>query len=127
MAEYLIPSFDEFVQRYPEFAEEDEYYITYLLTTVAPRKVDETWLVGDYALAIMAYVAHLIMVGPAGSGGIGGSSDVVSESFGPISTTYARRALTATSSSLSETSYGRDFEEMRRANHPPILVIKGRC
>lgn len=112
---YEPVTIDDFFARFPKYATEDEYYITTLLEEAA-TKVDDSWIETDFKSATLYYVAHLL---ESEKGDKAGSGEIVSESFGPMSRTFARNQSTT---SLSSTEWGRRFEALRKQSFPGIAT-----
>lgn len=144
---YVPPTVDDIFARFPELAAADEYLVAFCLEE-AIGQVDDSWLEKDYKPAIQYLTAHLVTMQSgamggvftppaAGSGGAGGtvkSGPITSESFGPISTTYANLSSTSSGGGgsgkgsiyadqdLVMTVYGRQYMFLRSKNFPAIVV-----
>lgn len=120
---YTPPTYTEFITRFPAFSGQDQTFVETLITE-AQRVVDSSWLEADYALAIKYLVAHWLESDPAtGGDASGGTGDIASESFGPISVSYAKLQSSLSGSSLAGTEFGRRFLEIRRGNFPAVLAV----
>ena len=108
---YEMPTLDQFVETYPEFATEPSSKINRALTRAA-RQVDETWTEEDYQEAIMAVAAHLLASRNAGIEAAG-QDDLKSISIGPLSLTYGDKIRTT---DYTTTSYGQDYIALRDRN-----------
>jgi len=89
----------------------------------AAGSVDKTWRHGDQILAVSLLAAHYLAVGGA-SAGVDGR-DVLAETIGPISVTYAQVAAATKSgaSQLESTAYGKRYLSLLRRNRGgPIAV-----
>lgn len=111
---YVIPTVEEFQARFPEITA-TEPQITAAIAE-ATRRVDESWVEADYQPAILYYAAHLLTMN-SGSVNVAG---VVSETFGPISVTYAQGT-----SRLLATTYGEQFSLLLRLNKAGPRVANG--
>lgn len=121
MADYDAVTVEQFLERFPRFASQDEDFIGLLLAEAA-LQVDDSWLAPDYPNAILYLTAHLL-IGEiaAGSGNDAGTSGIIqSESFGPMSRTYAINAASITEEGLEGSVYGRRYRSLRRKNFPGI-------
>lgn len=118
---YEQVTIDQFLERFPRFESADHYLIEMLLTE-AGTQIDNTWLEQDYQNAILYWTAHMLQteINAAGAGGANGV--IQSESFGPMSRTYAVNASTVSDEALETTIYGRRFKALRKANFPGIAV-----
>jgi len=115
---YTLPTVSDFRDRFPEFDSKADTQVEAAITD-ASRRVDNTWIEGDYQTAILYLAAHLIAVADAAASGGG---VIQSERIGPISVTYAVDASTKPGQ-LASTSYGQYWAELNRLNNPPIEVI----
>lgn len=111
---YVVPTVADFRARFPEIVATDPQIQAVL--DESERMVDTSWTEADYAPAILYHAAHLINAGQE----IGASAGIQSESFGPISVSYNRGASV---SLLSSTSYGQQFEVLRRINRAGLRVL----
>lgn len=120
---YTVPTYATFIARFPVFATQDETLIETLITE-AQRVVDTTWLEADYTTAINYLVAHWLETDPAvGGDASGGTGEIASESFGPISVSYQKQTSSLSNSPLATTEFGRRFLEIRRGNFPAMLAV----
>lgn len=128
MGLYDIPTTDEFFTRFPIFEDADEDTIAAFIQE-ASGHVDTGWRDVDYKPAIMYLAAHLYATDNSEAGSeveIGPSQGAVaSESFGPMSVSYASNNSGSLSSSeeFGTTSYGRRFLALLRLNQPPVVVV----
>jgi hypothetical protein len=127
---YVLPTAAQFKARFPAFAEdyEDAYVDAILLE--ASASVDESWAEADYQPAIMYLTAHLIATDASGAHEEGeeidtGGAGIASESFGPLSVSYARESSSAavSTSGYESTVYGRRFLALLRRNKPSVVAI----
>lgn len=119
---YPRPDANSIKMRFPEFATTEDPVVEFAIEE-ALRVVDDTWIEGDRVLACSLYVAHLLAIASA-SAGVDGR-DVVSESIGPISVTYASvGAASVSGSDLSNTSYGKRYKSLLRKNFPGPVVVR---
>lgn len=120
---YETPTISDFVTRFPALDGSVGDEVLQLLLDEALRYVDNSWREADYKDAILYLVAHWLSSDDGTASASGQSSgDILSESFGPISVTYAQ-TTGANASELSSTSYGKRFAQLRRGNFPAILVV----
>lgn len=124
MADYIPPSVIDIQDRFKFLRTAEEYYLNFLLEE-ALNVVDDSWLQPDYRTAIMYLVAHWASLEGNGAGAGAASSGVIqSESFGPMSRTFAvSKAQTMSDSVLSSTEYGRRYIELRKGSFPGIAVV----
>lgn len=113
---YDVPTTDEFSTKFPELGDA-EYSQVAALIAEAARYVDDSWREADYQDAILYLAAHWLLssASPDQSGAI------QSESFGPISVSYATVATDDTA--LLATHYGHRFVELRHGNFPRVMVV----
>ena len=116
-----VPTVEEFLARFPSF--EGQSSIIALLLVEAQRYVQDTWNVDDQKTALLYLTAHLLVT-ETSAGGAMNSGIVTSESFGPMSRSYAVNQ-NATRWELSE--YGRRFADIMRRNTGGrgIVVVGG--
>jgi hypothetical protein len=121
---YVVPDSSDFKARFPAFASYDDTYID-LVIEEAALSVNETWIETDYQPAILYLTAHLITTEAGGPGGVAGQSGPVqSESFGPISKSYAvAKGASGNVSLYSSTEYGRRYLTLLKRNFPAVAVI----
>lgn len=113
---------NDFTTRFPQYASEDPDLLAALLLE-AQAQVDNTWTEADFKPATLYYMAHLLALEKVAGANVGASSGViVSESFGPMSRTYAQVQGTDTSAWLKSTEYGRRYHELRERNFPGVAV-----
>lgn len=102
------PTYVEFIARFPNFSDATQAQIEAIITE-ATSTVDESWRVEDQKKAIMYLVAHMLQIEAEQIEG----GAISSESFGPISVTYARNT---NESSIGSTVYGRYWLALARLN-----------
>lgn len=129
---YTTPTPAEFKTRFPAFADTDDERIAIFIAD-AERKIDNTWRVQDYQPAILYLAAHLLTLsgGEDGDDPVGDATtgDVVGESFGQMSISYAKKAAlnapgsSAWQSTYGTTPFGREFLSLARGNKPPVVAI----
>lgn len=110
---------------YPEFTSTADSAIAFAIEQAA-MWVDDTWMERDRIPAIVALSAHFMAVAGA-SAGVDGR-EVVSETIGPISVTYAQIAAAAASPQASNyggTAYGKNYRSLLRRNHGHPMTIGG--
>lgn len=112
---YEPPTLDDFLARFPMFTGQEEQIEAHLEDAIAA--IGPSWIERDRKLATMLLVAHNLM-----ADGAGGNPGVIrSESFGPISVSYAD--VQGASGPLGTTEYGRRFLALRKANFPGPVVV----
>lgn len=116
---YTPPTVDQFQERFPKFAAADTDLLELLLAE-AMTQVDDSWLEQDYATAIMYLMAHLYTMESGSQSDRPGS--IVSESFGPLSTSYGSNGKPS-SSDYDATEYGRRFKGLRDKNFGGPSVV----
>lgn len=118
----ILPDANSIRTRFPEFAEVDGAAIGFAIEEAA-RSVDDTWVEADRLLAVSMLTAHILSVASASSGTDG--RDVVSETIGPISVTYAQVAAASVTakSNTQTTSYGKRYGQLLKRNFGGIIVI----
>jgi hypothetical protein len=116
-----VPTVEEFRTRYPEFEETSDDLIEIAISDAA-RSVDDSWLAGDYAPAIMSLAAHYLTAGSSAAEAVtdGGGPFIKAESIGRISTTYGDLP---SSTDLTTTNYGNMYLEFFRRNRRHIVII----
>jgi hypothetical protein len=129
---YDAPTTTELKTRYPEFTSIDDARVT-LFIEDANRSVDDSWVEGDYKIAIMCLAAHMMaiegLLNPAGSTAAGATSGpITSEKLGDASVSYGERSggrfgITGADAVLAATSYGQRFISLRNANHAGPQII----
>lgn len=113
---------DQFFERFPQYAAADEDLLTLLLAE-ASVQVDNSWIEEDYQTAILYLTAHMLANElAAGLGAAGASGPIQSESFGPMSRSYAISASAMTDEGLEGTVYGRRYRSLRRKSFPGVAV-----
>ena len=131
MADYDPVTTDDFIARFPIFADAEQTQLDALLLE-AQGIVTTTWRAADYKPAILYYMAHMlaldgsqedgeVAVGPSGAGQI-----IASESISGMSVSYFNSAASRSSKSESDyatTEYGRRFARLLDLNFYGPLVI----
>lgn len=97
---------DAFLERFPTFEGQDD--LIEFLIPEAQRLVQDSWNAADQITGQMYLVAHMVVME-----GQADSLPVVSESLGPISTSYA---FDPKAHPYTRTEYGRRFLEIRGRN-----------
>jgi hypothetical protein len=119
---HVAPTLADFAQRFPTLdAEHDDEAIGALLAE-ALRYVDDSWREADYADAALYLTAHWLTAEKSAEQSSGQPGEIASESFGPLSVSYAR-ATGTDAASLKTTHYGKQFDRLRRGNFPSIVVV----
>jgi hypothetical protein len=126
---YELPTVEQFTDRFRQFRNTDEYFIAMMIGE-ASTYVDDSWNENDYQPAIMYLVAHWMTIEAGGATGAqsGGmvAGPIVSESFGPISRSYANIQQSGASSSdpfWTLSMYGRRFVQLRDRNFLGPMVV----
>jgi hypothetical protein len=123
---YDIPTVDDVIARVPELADTSSDVFELVLLE-AQRRVDTTWLEGDYTTALIYLTAHLASIAnqTVESGGDTSSQLITSESLGRISLSYGTggAAAAVSPSGLQATSYGLLFLGLVKRNFPAVLVV----
>lgn len=117
---YTAPDASDFSTKFPELSaliDDDDKVDAAILE--AGRSVDNTWLEGDYATAILYLAAHILTVGIAAIDSVG-QEKIKSLSIGPLSITFGEAV---NFEDFSSTPYGQAYLSLARKNHPPILVL----
>jgi hypothetical protein len=115
---YIEPTVSDFLDRYPRFSTYDEYLVHFTLD-LAIDTVGESWLVKDRANAQMLLCAHWLVTE---SGDVTRPGIVASESFGPMSVSYATQGTL--NSDYSRTEYGQRYARLLRLNFPGIKIAQ---
>lgn len=122
----ILPTYDDFVTRFPEFENVEEDAVNFALADGADH-VGSFWYDDDWHLGILLYAAHVLAVAPANQfseATASGDTPLKGITIGPIRLDYATPTNTASvSTELASTMYGKRFEELRRRNSPGIMVI----
>lgn len=121
---YDVPTVDDVIARFPELADTNEDVFDLVLLE-AQRRVDTTWLEGDYTTAIIYLTAHLASLAnqTVSSGGDASAQFITSESYGRISLSYGTNGVIINSSGLQTTPYGQLFAGLVKRNFPAVLVV----
>lgn len=114
---YTIPTAADFKARFTRFAAVADATIDIYITEAA-NKVDDSWLEQDYATAILYLAAHLY-VQESGTGA-DRPGVITSESFGPMSVSYA--VGSQSNGGYQATEYGRRFAELAALNFPGVVT-----
>jgi len=132
---YVLPTVDQFKERFPIFSDSDDGIIDTLIVE-ASHGVDASWKEYDYQPAIMYLAAHLLATDNSDEGdqveigAAGGAGAIASESFGSgLSVSYATGGAANAEGSLSSddefgtTEYGRRYLALLRRNRRGPLVV----
>lgn len=122
---YAKPTAAHLAARYPAFADVSPATINTWLTD-SERYVDESWMEGDYAPALMARAAHsMALLGIGTSTGAGAlPAGVTRFRSGAMDVTLSDAAATrAAAGDFGSTLYGREFAVMLRRNFGGPRVI----
>jgi Protein of unknown function (DUF4054) len=112
----LLPDATSMKTRFPEFSGTADAVIMFAVEEAASN-IDDTWPEADQIAAVAYLAAHYLAIGGA-SAGVDGR-EVISESIGPISVTYAQASSGAAGSGgtqLDATAYGKSFLSLVRRN-----------
>ncbi len=120
------PTSADLIARFPAFAAVDPGVLATALSEAATR-VDNTWTPGDYPLGVMLYAAHGLTLDGLGTGAEAALGAAGALGFGTLRSgaLHLERSATpesATSSALTQTTYGRRFLALLRVNQPAVLV-----
>ncbi|MDO8800052.1 DUF4054 domain-containing protein [Phenylobacterium sp.] len=118
---YTTPTAADLKAKFPTFAAVADGVVTSAITD-ANRQVDESWLEGDYANAIMLLAAHNLALD-----GHGASREIQLLGFkrvkvGPLELERAASSSDAAAGSLGSTSFGVRYAELRRLNFSGGIV-----
>jgi hypothetical protein len=129
---YTLPTPAEIKARFPAFAGVDNSVIQSVLTDEVPLYVGQNWInQANYTQGAMLYTAHALTLDGFGTGseaiaagkGLLGYQSITS---GRLSLTRFSKDGTSNVGSLSLTSYGQRFIEIRRINAPgPVVAADG--
>lgn len=125
---YVVPTASDLVARFPSFAAVSGPVIASAITE-AQTRVDQTWLPGDFTIAIMLLAAHTMTLDGLGTGaeaataaaGALGFQSMRSGSLGLDRRQSSARPQDA--SMLAETSYGRRFLALLKVNQPAVAAV----
>lgn len=124
---YTVPTVDDFNARFPELAASDNEVLVDQCITRALRRVDTSWLEGDYQEAILLLAAHYYVSDPSQTGTDASSAtgaNLTSATIGRISESYAEGEGGAPQSSdLTSSIYGTEFKRLLRVNHPAMKTV----
>jgi hypothetical protein len=127
---YTVPTYDQFIARFPVFGDKDQTVVEMILAEAAST-IDTTWREVDYQPAIMYLTAHMVATDNSGETDVvdvGGSGPgaIASESFGGMSLSYDKSKSAqdaAANSAWGATEYGRRFYQLLKGNKPAIVSI----
>lgn len=127
---YDIPTYAEFIARFPIFSNATAYPQTVVQSIIveASNQIDSSWREVDYKPAILFLAAHKLATDNSGADDavdIGGPTSIASESFAGMSISYKKQdanAGSAAASSYGLTSYGRRYYELLIKNRPSVVV-----
>ncbi len=123
---YVQPGVADLRARFPTFAIVPDIPVAAALAEAAIR-VDTSWTEGDYAPAILLYAAHLLTLDGQGTSAeaalaAAGALGFTTLQSGTLSLGRSPRPDAAAGGILAETTYGRRFLALLRANQPAVLV-----
>lgn len=118
----MAVTIEQFYERFPQFDNGSDEQVEAILAE-AGTWVDATWNQTDADNAVMYLSAHMLSVEQANPDG-GAAGAVQSESFGPISVSYAvNQASGSDLSALKSTLYGQRYLALLNRNkRGPILA-----
>ena len=117
---WAAPTETEFVERFPAFAATDASAIEAAFAEAA-LAVDDSWITeADYRAGFMLYTAHVLTLD-----GLGETREAQLTGFRrlKLGSLELERSGGEASGGLNETSYGRRYLALARANHPAVLVV----
>ena len=121
-----VPTTSSIKMRFPEFANVDDAVIEFAIEEARTEFGDgENWTTGA-SIGLLYLSAHFVSCSLArsASGGVGGDSQIKSESFGRFSVTYADTSNpAATPDDKDSTSYGRRYLELVSGNFSGAQII----
>lgn len=130
MAGYDPVTYADFIARFPAFTATDENGVLIFPQTMveeilaeAMTQVDDSWIEADYGPAVKYLTAHLLTVEGAGGERAAKPGVIASESFGPMSVSYAVTPSGSAAGDYSSTVYGQRFARLRAANFPGVTVV----
>ena len=120
------PTAADLVGRFPTFAAVPAVTVAAALAEAAIR-VDASWTAGDYPMGVMLYAAHVLTLDGQGASAESALAAAGALGFATLragSLELGRRAVTGpdTGNLLTETTYGRRFLALLRANQPAVLL-----
>ncbi|RIY00211.1 DUF4054 domain-containing protein [Aureimonas flava] len=133
---YSVPTYDQFIARYPVFQPASEALVRSVLAEAAQTvgaPGETRWLERDYAPAIRLLTAHNLIVEGVLSGGSGSADGtyagpITKERVGDVEVTYGGSSSSSddgvsnSANPLASTSYGRQYLALMRANFGGPLV-----
>lgn len=115
---YSEPTVEDFLARFPgKFDTYDQYLISFLIDEAILR-IGSTWLERDRQPAQLYWVAHMLVTET--NSGASGPGAIVSESFGPISRSYANKGKDM--GTYDGTEYGRRYRDLLKKNFPGVKI-----
>lgn len=120
------PTAADLVGRFPTFAAVPAATVTAALAEAGAR-VDASWTAGDYPSGVMLYAAHILTLdgqGTSAEAALAAAGALGISTFRAGSLELERRPVTGADAGnlLTETTYGRRFLALLRANQPAVLV-----
>lgn len=112
---------DDVIERIPALDGQDDQIE--LILPEALRCVGEDWDEDDAKLAVIYMTAHLLQAEEGASDGTGQA--ISSESFGPMSVSYATPSEQTSDYKSSE--WGRRYLRLLRRNVAGVVVARGGC
>lgn len=127
LGEYEIPTPAHLVAMYPAFADVNYGTIAIHIQNAATTGVDTSWLVGDYAPAVMALAAHnmaLLGIGAASETEGYARAGVTAIRDGAFNVQFSERKVAdASGGKWAATPYGQYYESLLSANKGGPRVI----
>lgn len=122
----LPPTAADLVGRFPTFAAVPAGTVAAALAEAGIR-VDASWTAGDTSMGVMLYAAHVLTLdgqGTSAEAALAAAGALGISTFRAGSLELERRPVTGADAGnlLTETTYGRRFLALLRANQPAVLV-----
>ena len=124
---YVVPAAADLVARFPAFAAVSTSVVGNAIAE-AQTRVDESWLPGDYTIAILLLAAHTLTLDGQGTGAEAALAAAGATEFRSLHSGSLRLdrqpqpSASAFPSLLEQTSYGRRFLALLRVNQPAVVV-----
>lgn len=125
---YVVPTAADLVARFPSFAAVPASTISNAIAE-AQTRVDQSWLPGDFTIAIMLLAAHTMTLDGLGAGAeaataAAGALGFQSMRSGGLGLDRKPSAGAGQNGSLlAETTYGRRFLALLKVNQPAIAAM----
>lgn len=121
---YVQPTAADLLARFATFAAVPGPRLDAAIAEALVR-VDATWTERDYRLGVLLYAAHVLTLDGLGTGAEAALAAAGALGFGALksgSLGLERRSAGPSGGILAETTYGRRFLALLRANQPAVLV-----